>query len=56
MLVTTRPIIHYNSLPPNGLVGSINGLLLGVLAYTGAQLFVEFLAKIRQPRDFIKAI
>jgi hypothetical protein len=50
------PIIHYNNLPPNGLVGSINGLLSGVLAYAGAQLFVEFLAEMRRPRDFIKAM
>jgi hypothetical protein len=50
------PIMHYNSLPPNGLVGSINGLLSGVLAYAGAQLFVEFLAEMKRPRDFIKAM
>ncbi|KAG0649034.1 hypothetical protein D0Z07_5046 [Hyphodiscus hymeniophilus] len=50
------PIIHYNNLPPNGLIGSINGLLSGVLAYAGAQLFVEFLAEMKRPRDFIKAM
>jgi hypothetical protein len=50
------PIIHYTALPPNSLVGSINGLLSGVLAYAGAQLFVEFLAEMRRPRDFIKAM
>lgn len=49
-------IIHYNGLPPNSLVGSINGLLSGVLAYAGVQLFVEFLAEMRRPRDFIKAM
>jgi hypothetical protein len=51
-------VIHYNSLPktPNGLVGSVNGILSGVLAYAGAQLFVEFLAEMRRPRDFIKAM
>ena len=49
-------IIHYNNLPPNGLIGSINGLLSGVLAYAGAQLFVEFLAEMKRPRDFIKAM
>jgi hypothetical protein len=42
------PIIHYDGLPPNGLIGSINGLLSGVLAYCGAQLFVEFLAEMRK--------
>ena len=50
------PIIHYSGLPPNSLVGSINGLLSGVLAYAGAQLFVEFLAEMRRPRDFLKAM
>ena len=50
------PIMHYNSLPPGGLVGSINGLLSGVLAYAGAQLFVEFMAEMRRPRDFLKAM
>jgi len=50
------PIIHYNGLPPNGLVGSINGLLAGVLAYAGAQLFVEFMAEMRRPNDFLKVM
>lgn len=49
-------IIHYGGLPANSLVGSINGLLSGVLAYAGAQLFVEFLAEMRRPRDFLKAM
>lgn len=48
-------IIHYSALPPASLLGSINGLLAGVLAYAGAQLFVEFLAEMRRPRDFLKA-
>ena len=50
------PIIHYGGLPSADLVGSINGLLSGVLAYAGAQLFVEFLAEMRRPRDFLKAM
>ena len=50
------PIFHYSALPKGSLVGSINGLLSGVLAYAGAQLFVEFLAEMRRPRDFIKAM
>ncbi|OCK74275.1 hypothetical protein K432DRAFT_409998 [Lepidopterella palustris CBS 459.81] len=50
------PIMHYSGLPKNGLVGSVNGLLSGVLAYAGAQLFVEFLAEMRRPTDFIKAM
>ncbi|KAJ5624197.1 hypothetical protein N7510_000506 [Penicillium lagena] len=50
------PIIHYNNIPPNGLIGSVNGMLSGVLAYAGAQLFVEFMAEMRRPMDFIKAM
>lgn len=51
------PIIHYNGLPdPSSLVGSLNGLLSGVFAYGGAQLFVEFMAEMRRPHDFLKAM
>ena len=50
------PIVHYGGLPAPNLVGSINGLLSGVLAYAGAQLFVEFLAEMRRPSDFLKAM
>ena len=50
------PVVHYGGLPAANLVGSINGLLSGVLAYAGAQLFVEFLAEMKRPRDFLKAM
>ena len=50
------PIVHYGGLPAPNLEGSINGLLSGVLAYAGAQLFVEFLAEMKRPRDFLKAM
>lgn len=51
------PIKHYNYRPdPSSLVGSLNGLMSGVLAYGGAQLFVEFMAEMRRPADFLKAI
>ena len=50
------PIVHYGGLPAANLVGSVNGLLSGVLAYAGAQLFVEFLAEMKRPRDFLKAM
>ncbi len=49
-------IIHYNNVPPNGLIGAVNGMLTGVLAYAGIQLFAEFMAEMRRPRDFIKSI
>jgi hypothetical protein len=41
------PKIHYNDLPLNGLIGYISDLLSGVLAYCGAQLFMEFAAEMR---------
>lgn len=51
------PVKHYSYLPDAGsLVGSLNGLMSGVLAYGGAQLFVEFMAEMRRPRDFLKAM
>lgn len=50
------PIIHYNNIPAGGLIGSVNGMLSGVLAYAGVQLFVEFLAEMERPQDFIKAM
>lgn len=51
------PVKHYSYLPnPDDLVGSLNGLMGGVLAYGGAQLFIEFMAEMRRPRDFLKAM
>ncbi|KAF2165710.1 hypothetical protein M409DRAFT_67077 [Zasmidium cellare ATCC 36951] len=50
------PVIHYAGLPAENLVGSINGLLSGVLGYAGAQLFVEFMAEMKRPNDFLKAM
>jgi hypothetical protein len=39
-------------------LGSFVPLLIypGVYAYAGAQLFVEFMAELRRPRDFLKAM
>lgn len=55
---TFPPIQRYGGVPPstNGFVGGINGLMQGVYAYAGAQLFVEFMAEMRRPRDFLKAM
>jgi len=51
-------VIHYAGLPSStaGFVGALNGLMQGVYAYGGAQLFIEFMAEMRRPRDFIKAM
>ena len=51
------PVRHYGGLPnPKSLIGSINGLSQGVYAYGDAQLFVEFMAEMKRPRAFIKAM
>ena len=51
------PVIHYNGLPdPDDFVGALNGLMQGVFAYGGAFIFVEVMAELRRPRDFIKAM
>ncbi|OAP65406.1 hypothetical protein AYL99_01378 [Fonsecaea erecta] len=50
-------IMHYGGLPDSSnFVGAINGLMSGVFAYGGAQLFVEIMAEMRRPWDFIKAM
>lgn len=49
-------MIHYRCLSAPNLVGFINDLLFGVLVHAEAQLFVEFLAKIKSPRNFLNAM
>ncbi|KAH8884394.1 transmembrane amino acid transporter protein [Thozetella sp. PMI_491] len=52
------PVVTFGGAPPsnNGFIGSINGLMNGVYAYAGAQLFIEFMAEMQRPRDFLKAM
>lgn len=52
------PVITYGTVPPsdNGMIGSLTGLMQAVYAYAGAQLFVEFMAELERPRDFLKAM
>lgn len=52
------PIMTYGSIPPsdNGFIGSLVGLMQGVYAYAGAQLFIEFMAELQRPRDFLKVM
>lgn len=46
------PIIHNSSLPdPDNFVGSIVGLMQGVYAYGGAQLFIEFMVYLLPQKD-----
>jgi hypothetical protein len=51
------PIKHFAGMPDSSnFVGAINGLMSGVFAYGGAQIFVEIMAEMRRPWDFIKAM
>ncbi|KAI1195713.1 transmembrane amino acid transporter protein-domain-containing protein [Nemania serpens] len=50
------PVITFAGLPTTNLIGSISGLLSGVLAWAGLQLFVEFMAEMRRPHDFLKGM
>jgi len=56
---TNFPPIHtYAGLPPSsvGFTGGVVGLMQAVYAYGGAMLFIEFMAEMRRPRDFWKAM
>jgi hypothetical protein len=52
------PVQTYAGLPPStvGFTGGVVGLMQAVYAYGGAMLFVEFMAEMRRPRDFWKAM
>ncbi|KAJ8114541.1 hypothetical protein ONZ43_g4877 [Nemania bipapillata] len=50
------PIMTSAGLPTTNLIGAINGLLSGVLAFAGLQLFIEFMAEMRRPHDFLKGM
>ncbi|RWA06914.1 hypothetical protein EKO27_g8179 [Xylaria grammica] len=50
------PIVTYAGLPTTNLIGALNGLLSGVLAFAGLQLFIEFMAEMRRPHDFLKGM
>ena len=51
------PIQHSGGLPdPSNFGGSINGLMNAVYAYGGSQIFIDFMAEMSQPRDFLKSM
>ncbi|KAI1827865.1 transmembrane amino acid transporter protein-domain-containing protein [Xylaria intraflava] len=50
------PVATFSGLPTTNLIGTINGLLSGVLAYAGLQLYIEFMAEMRRPHDFLKGM
>jgi hypothetical protein len=51
------PVQHSGGLPDTGNFGAaVNGLMQAVYAYGGAMIFVEFMAEMRRPRDFLKGM
>ncbi|KAI0552034.1 transmembrane amino acid transporter protein-domain-containing protein [Xylaria curta] len=50
------PVVTFAALPTSNLIGTINGLLSGVLAFAGLQLFIEFMAEMKRPHDFLKGM
>ncbi|KAI0469309.1 transmembrane amino acid transporter protein-domain-containing protein [Xylaria cf. heliscus] len=50
------PVVTFAGLPTTNLIGTINGLLSGVLAFAGLQLYIEFMAEMRRPHDFLKGM
>lgn len=51
------PVQHSAGLPDQSNFGaSVNGLMNAVYAYGGAQIFVDFMAEMSQPRDFLKSM
>jgi amino acid transporter len=51
------PVQHSSGLPDSSNFGaSINGLMNAVYAYGGSQIFLDFMAEMRQPRDFLKSM
>lgn len=51
------PVMHSNGLPTAGDFGaSVNGAMQAVYSYGGSMIFPEFMAEMRRPRDFLKAM
>jgi amino acid transporter len=48
---------HYNNIPPTGsFVAALNGIMNTVFAYGGANVFTNFMAEMKRPADFLKAM
>ena len=51
------PVTHSTGLPGGSNFGaSINGLMNAVYAYSGTQIFIEFLAEMSRPQNFLKSM
>lgn len=48
---------HYTNIPPTGsFVAALNGIMNTVFAYGGANVFTNFMAEMKRPADFLKAM
>jgi hypothetical protein len=51
------PLKHFGGLPdPQNFGGSVNGLMNAVYAYSGTQIFLDFMSEMSQPRNFLKSM
>ncbi len=51
------PVTHSAGLPDQAnFAASINGLMNAVYAYSGTQIFLDFMSEMTHPRDFLKAM
>jgi hypothetical protein len=51
------PIQTSGGLPnAGGFIGSVSGAMQAIFAYGGAMVFPEFLAEMKRPKDFLKAM
>ena len=51
------PVMHSTNIPNTGsFVGALNGIMNTVFAYGGANIFTNFMAEMRRPADFLKAM
>ncbi|KIV81235.1 hypothetical protein PV11_08662 [Exophiala sideris] len=51
------PVQHTTNIPNTGsFVGALNGIMNTVFAYGGANIFTNFMAEMRRPADFLKAM
>ena len=51
------PVTHFAGLPDqSNFAASVNGLMNAVYAYSGTQIFIDFMAEMSQPRKFLKTM
>jgi hypothetical protein len=54
---TFPPVAHSAGLPDSSKFGaSVNGLMNAVYAYSGTQIFIDFMSEMSQPRKFLRSM